>query len=90
MKKFYNFESALLALALLVSNGCGTQLSDYREILRRVERIAGELDLDQARKPHEVLAFYGVKSGYKVADLWAGRGYYTAILSETVGASGLV
>jgi predicted methyltransferase len=37
-----------------------------------------------------VLAFYGVKSGDKVADLWAGRGYYTAILSEVVGPKGMV
>ena len=37
-----------------------------------------------------MLAFYGVKSGDKVADLWAGRGYYTAILSEVVGPKGMV
>ena len=36
------------------------------------------------------MAFYGVKSGDKVADIYAGRGYYTAILSELVGMQGLV
>jgi len=36
------------------------------------------------------LAFYGVKPGDRVADLWAGRGYYTAILSQVVGPSGSV
>ncbi len=46
--------------------------------------------MDAARKPAEVLAFYGVKPGDKVADLWAGRGYYTAILSQVVGANGVV
>ena len=54
------------------------------------DRPANERELDEARKPSEVLAFYGVKSGDKVADLWAGRGYYTAILSEVVGPSGVV
>jgi len=46
--------------------------------------------LDGARKPNEVLAFYGVKSGDKVADIYAGRDCYTAILSELVGMQGLV
>jgi predicted methyltransferase len=92
MKTYLNIESRFLAMvvALLFVAGCGATVGDYREILRRADRIAGELELDQARKPHEVLAFYGVKSGDKVADLWAGRGYYTSILSEVVGAGGLV
>lgn len=79
----------LICLSLSLA-ACGTTVGDYREILRSVDRIAGELELDEARKPHEVLAFYGVKSGDKVADLWSARGYYTAILSEVVGPEGLV
>jgi predicted methyltransferase len=46
--------------------------------------------LDPARKPGEVITFYGVKKGDKVVDLLAGRGYYTVILSQVVGADGLV
>ena len=90
-KKFNNrcrFLSALLGLWLVA--GCGTTIADYRDVLRRIDRIAGELELDEARKPQEVMAFYGVKEGDKVADLSAGRGYYTAILSGVVGATGLV
>ena len=79
-----------MVFGLLLVAGCGARVADFRDVLRRVDRIAGELELDEARKPHEVLAFYGVKSGDKVADLWAGRGYYTAILSEVVGPEGLV
>ncbi len=92
MKTVLTVPSRFLAMfaALLLVAGCGANLGDYREWVRRADRIAGELELDQARKPYEVLAFYGVKSGDKVADLWAGRGYYTAILSEVVGARGLV
>ena len=92
MKTYLNFQSRFLAtvLAMLFVAGCGTSVGDYREWLRRADRIAGEMELDQARKPQEVLAFYGVKSGDKVADLWAGRGYYTTILSEVVGPGGLV
>jgi predicted methyltransferase len=63
---------------------------DYASILAHPERPSAERDLDAARKPAEVLAFYGVKRGDKVADIWAGRGYYTAILSQVVGPEGLV
>jgi predicted methyltransferase len=36
------------------------------------------------------MQFYGVKVGDKVADLYAARGYYTAILSQLVGPQGVV
>jgi predicted methyltransferase len=79
-----------MILGLLVVAGCGATVTDYKDALRRVDRIAGEPELDQTRKPEEVLAFYGVKRGDKVADISAGRGYYTAILSGVVGPEGLV
>jgi predicted methyltransferase len=36
------------------------------------------------------MAFYGVKRGDKVADLFTARGYYAAILSQLVGPEGVV
>src|SRR5262245_29138438 len=77
-------------LLVLICTGCAASAPDLRSILSDPERPAAERELDDARKPQEVLAFYGVKKGDKVADLWAGRGYYSAILSEVVGPSGLV
>jgi predicted methyltransferase len=77
-------------LLVLMGAGCASTATDYSAILSSPDRPANELELDAARKPSEVLAFYDVKKGDKVADLWAGRGYYTAILSEVVGPSGLV
>ena len=77
-------------LLVLMGAGCASTATDYSAILSSPDRPATELELDAARKPSEVLAFYDVKKGDKVADLWAGRGYYTAILSEVVGPSGLV
>jgi len=77
-------------LLALVSAGCAATAPDYSAALSNPDRPANERELDAARKPNEVLAFYAVKKGDKVADLWAGRGYYTAILSEVVGPSGLV
>jgi predicted methyltransferase len=46
--------------------------------------------IDTVRKPQEVMAFYEVKTGQRVADIFASRGYYTAILSQLVGAEGVV
>lgn len=79
---------ATLVLALMAS-GCSAR-RDYASILDSPNRPDEERALDSVRKPHEVLAFYGVKRGDRVADLWAGRGYYTAILSEIVGPEGVV
>jgi len=82
----------LLLLGVVASfSACSTsQAPDFRAAVADPDRPASERELDAARKPAEVLAFYDVKSGDTVADLWAGRGYYTAILSQVVGASGVV
>lgn len=45
---------------------------------------------DADRKPAEVMAFAGVKPGDKVAELFAGGGYYTRLLSAAVGPKGYV
>jgi predicted methyltransferase len=63
---------------------------DYKAILANPERPENERALDAIRKPEEMLKFYGVKPGDKVADLMASRGYYTAILSQAVGPKGIV
>jgi predicted methyltransferase len=76
-------------LSLLVS-GCAAASVDYNAILTNTNRPENERQLDAVRKPQEVMAFYGVKKGDKVADLFASRGYYTAILSQLVGPEGIV
>ncbi|BDW98335.1 class I SAM-dependent methyltransferase [Maricaulis maris] len=46
--------------------------------------------LDAARHPAEVLLFAGVEPGWRVADMAAGGGYYSRVLSTAVGTSGHV
>ena len=82
--------SLLSIVPLLVLAACSASTPNYSAIVANPDRPDNERELDAARKPSDVLAFYGVKSGDKVADLWAGRGYYTALLAEVVGADGLV
>src|ERR1051325_7985887 len=89
------------AVAVALLGGCSTsetrenrppqvRTQDYSAALANPERPQAERELDAARKPAEVLAFYGVKEGDKVADIWSARGYYTAILSQVVGPKGVV
>jgi predicted methyltransferase len=79
-------------LAMSALGACSTtdRSQDYTFALSNAERPQNERELDATRKPGEVLAFYAVKRGHKVADIWAGRGYYTAILSQVVGTQGSV
>ncbi len=51
-------------------------------------RPAADTALDATRKPADVLAFAGVKPGDKVEEFFPGGGYYTRILSKTVGPKG--
>jgi predicted methyltransferase len=79
---------SLVVLALVTA--CAASSTDYNAVLTNTNRPDNERQLDAVRKPQEVMAFYGVKRGDKVADLFASRGYYTAILSQLVGPEGLV
>jgi predicted methyltransferase len=53
-------------------------------------RPEAEVKRDAARHPGELLAWAGVKPGQKVADFIMGGGYFTRILSATVGPKGHV
>jgi predicted methyltransferase len=80
----------LVVFLAMIAAGCAASSADYKAILTDSQRPDTERQLDAVRKPHEVMAFYGVKKGDKVVDLLAGAGYYTAILSQIVGAEGTV
>jgi predicted methyltransferase len=53
-------------------------------------RPAADKDRDVNRKPAESVAFAGVKPGDKIGELMPGGGYFTRVLSKTVGAKGVV
>ncbi len=81
----------VFALAGIFLAGCAaTSTPNYSAILTNTNRPQAERNIDAVRKPNEVMAFFGVKDGQKVADIFASRGYYTAILSQLVGPQGIV
>lgn len=54
------------------------------------QRLKSDLARDANRQPARILDFFDIKRGMKVADLMAGDGYYTEILSRAVGEEGVV
>src|SRR6266849_10803270 len=92
MKRMYVIQITLglLTLALAYVLVIPARAQDFKAILANPERPEDERKLDAGRKPEEVLKFFGVKPGNKVADIMAAGGYYTAILSQVVGDKGVV
>lgn len=45
---------------------------------------------DEARHPAEILAFAGVRPGWRIADVGPGGGYYTRLFAVAVGDTGRV
>jgi predicted methyltransferase len=46
--------------------------------------------LDAGRRPEQMLAFFGIKPGMKVGEIFAGGGYTTQLLANAVGPDGMV
>jgi len=64
--------------------------SNYQGMVNDLGRPEADRQLDPQRKPAEMLAFFGVRPGMKVADLGAGGGYTTELLARAVGPTGTV
>lgn len=61
-----------------------------RAVVDAPDRTAADRALDPGRRPAEMLAFFGVSPGMRVAELGAGGGYTTELLARAVGPSGIV
>lgn len=59
-------------------------------VIAAPDRSDDDKALDGGRHPAEMLAFFGISQGMKVADLAAGFGYTTELLARTVGSEGKV
>lgn len=62
----------------------------FRTLVDAPDRSDEDRQLDAGRKPADMLAFFGIKEGMKVAELGAGTGYTTEILARAVGPTGKV
>ena len=86
------FAGAISSVMALSFSGCGqtTSADLVANALAHGDRPGEDAADDARRMPQEVLAFAGIESGATILELEAGTGYYTEILSRTVGPSGNV
>ena len=54
------------------------------------DRSADDKALDAGRKPAQLLAFFGIEPGMRVAEIGAGGGYTAELLARVVGPTGKV
>jgi predicted methyltransferase len=62
----------------------------YDAAVQHAGRNAEDLKRDESEHPAELLRLTGIKPGMRVADVMAGGGYYSELLSYLVGPSGHV
>ncbi len=93
--------SWLVAVVLVVpvALGCRTRQpathaddasTTARAVVRAPDRDPADRALDESRRPEELLVFFGIRPGMRVAELGAAGGYTTELLSRAVGPDGRV
>lgn len=80
--------ASILAVMLTLPFHAGAQ--SIGAILADPARPQADRDSDANRAPAQILEFFGVGAGDRVADLLAGGGYFTRILVPLVGSTGRV
>jgi predicted methyltransferase len=82
---------ALWVLALSLGGFAAASAADsYDAAVGHAGRSAADLKRDGLDHPAQILRLTGIKSGMQVADVLAGDGYYSELLSNVVGPSGHV
>lgn len=80
-----------LSLALLASPLAAQTAADpIAAVVASGQRPAADRERDAARKPDQVLAFAGVRPGWKVGEYMPGGGYFTRVLARSVGSEGWI
>lgn len=83
--------SVVAALGLALSPALATQIpADITAAVNDAGRPDKDKARDADRKPAEIMALTGIKSGDTVVDVGPGAGYYSRIMSRIVGTSGRI
>lgn len=72
------------------ATAAATQVDPIAAAMEHPGRSEADLAADANRKPDRVLAFFGIRPGMIVLDMYSGGGYYTELLSYLVGPDGRV
>jgi predicted methyltransferase len=83
--------AAIFAAAMCLTVGAQARAADrFDAAVAHSGRPAADLKRDALDDPAEILRLTGIKPGMRVADLLAGDGYYSELLSYLVGPTGKV
>ena len=83
------FVGAVLGAVAMSMPAWAEESLDFKEILAGDWRTEDERARDEFRNPQETLAFFGLKPGDTVVEVWPGRsGWYTKVLAPYVKANG--
>lgn len=83
--------SLVAASAVLVgSNAMAIDTAKLGQSLMDSSRSAADKELDDSRKPVEVLDYLGLEEGMTAIDFMAGAGWFSEVLSRAVGPNGKV
>jgi predicted methyltransferase len=63
---------------------------EVTDAINSPERPAADKALDAGRRPDQIMTFYEIKPGMKIADIFAGGGYMTELYARIVGPTGAV
>ena len=85
-----NLLAGILLTLLAPTLNADSDRAAIEQAVNAPERSAEDRARDAAEKPVEVLAFFGLRPGMRVADVMSGGGYYSEILSRVVGPGGEV
>lgn len=83
-------QSVIAALAALALCGAAAAANRFDSAVQQAGRSAGDLQRDALDHPAELLRLTGIRQGMQVADMLAGDGYFSELLSYMVGPNGHV
>lgn len=88
MRPWFGIRMAcLFGLACLAAAGSAQAADRYDAAVDHAGRSAADLKRDPIDHPAEILRLAGIKPGMRVADVLAGDGYYSELVSYIVGPS---
>lgn len=79
-----------LLLLILGLTAVASQGASVQEAMKQPGRLAADLQRDARSRPDAVIPLLQLQPGDRVADIWAGGGYYSELLGRIVGAQGQV
>jgi predicted methyltransferase len=86
----FKLAAPLLCAAFLIANVTTHAADRFDAAVAQAGRPAADLTRDALDHPADILRLTGIKPGMKVADVLAGDGYYSELLSYIVGPQGRV